>query len=112
METLNGRLRVEVFVIITINGKRIGIASKGDRDIHVNLALNKFDQQKCQIILCAARTQGSDSWNAAEKFAAKHNYSIKDNYIEKVAEPIKAQQDSSNKKCAADIVNKIEGYLR
>lgn len=108
-ETLNGRLRVEIFSIITIKGKRIGITSRGDRDIHVKFALEKFAQEKCQIILCATRTKGSGSWNAMEKFAAKHQYTIRE--IQKIKEQIKAKQDNANKKDAATIVKIIRDSL-
>lgn len=101
------KTRVEIRAIITINKKRIGIASKGDRRQDVESALNHFAECKCQIILCAART-GGGSWDAVLEFGGERKYDI--NCIPKFAKT-NLTEEESNSKCARLIAKKIESLL-
>jgi hypothetical protein len=96
----------EIRVVIKINGKRIGIESRGDNRTLVENALKIFADHKCAIILCASRTRGG-SWDAVQEFGASHTYNI--NRIEKVSKP--TQQDTSNTEYAENIVEKIESFF-
>lgn len=100
--------RVEIQVVISINKKRIGIASKGDRRKDIEAALDIFAKHKCEIILCAARTSG-DPWDAILEFGANHKYEI--NCLPKIAESIELQERSNNK-CARLIIEKIEALFK
>jgi hypothetical protein len=98
--------RKEIRVVIEINGKCIGIESRGDSRTHVDTALKIFADHECDIILCASRTRGG-SWDAVQEFGLAHNYII--NRIEKVSKP--TQKDTSNTEYAEDIVEKIESFF-
>jgi hypothetical protein len=109
VESQNERLRCEVFVIITINGKRIGITSKGDRFEHLKNPLNIFAKNKCNVILCATRTDRSDSWKGVNKFSIKNKYYLHD--IKKVGMQTQSQYDKSNKIYAEEIFQFIKRLL-
>jgi hypothetical protein len=98
----------EIRVVIEINGRRIGIESRGDSRTHVDTALEIFAYHECDIILCASRTRGG-SWDAVQEFGLAHDYNI--NRIEKVLEPMQPQQDISNTEYAEDIIERIEGFF-
>jgi hypothetical protein len=98
----------EIWVVIKINGKRIGIESRGDNRTLVENALSIFVDYKCDIILCASRTRG-ESWDAIQAFGSAHDYNI--NRIEKVSKPTQPQQDISNIEYAEDIIERIENFF-
>lgn len=106
-KVLEKKGRVEVLAAVTINKKRIGIASKGDRRIDIEIARDFFARYKCEIILCATRTSGG-SLDSILELGAKHKYDI--NCIPKIAEQI-LTEEKSNKKCAKLIVSKIVSLL-
>lgn len=97
----------EVRVVVSINGKTIGIESRGDTRKAVEHAQSIFAEHNCQIILCAARTKGG-SWIAVKDFGGTHNYVIK--RIKKGIERDVTQQIISNKSYTDRIIKDIE-YL-
>ncbi|MGV7106427.1 hypothetical protein [Flavobacterium sp. U410] len=54
MKSFDGDIRV----VITINGKVIGIESQGDPNSRIFESLPFFVELKCDIIICATRTRG------------------------------------------------------
>jgi hypothetical protein len=98
----------EVRVVVRINGKRIGIESRGDTRGVVSRALSIFAESKCHIILCATRSRGS-TWDAVEEFADQNKYEI--SRVEKIGEPVQTKQKGANKKCADGIFSVIDSLL-
>jgi ribosomal protein S17E len=101
-------LRVEVQVIIDINGKRVGIESRGDHESYVKKALNIFADAKCKVILCATKSDGN-TLKAVDAFGIERGYAV--TRIYKFGEPIESKQKQSNEKCAMEIMEKIEHLL-
>jgi hypothetical protein len=51
-------LGADIRVVLTINGVKIGIESQGDPHSRLEKSLVLFVNEKCAVIVCAARTRG------------------------------------------------------
>jgi len=100
--------KVEIRVVIIINGKRVGIESRGDTREIVEKALDIFTDTKCNIIICATRTRGG-SWNAVQEFANSNHFELK--RIQKIPVETEVLQISSNKKYAKELMGEIKLLL-
>ena len=49
---------VDIQIIITIDGVKVGIESQGDPNSRLEESLEGFKKAKCDIIFCACRTRG------------------------------------------------------
>ena len=89
----------EIKVIITINGKQVGIESQGDPNSRLEKSLEDFDKEGCEIIFCATRTRGMTvDW--VEHY--KPSYSVI--FIDKKRD-LSGQHDQSNQKMAQNMIN-------
>ena len=100
--------RIELRIVIIIDGKRIGIESRGDKRTIVEESLETFAEVKCEVILCATRSRGG-TCTAVEEFVKANRY--KQDRIDKVPEPVEALQDKANEKLARKLVKDIERAL-
>jgi hypothetical protein len=100
--------RNEIRIVVRINGKRIGIESRGDTVKAVESALNIFSNSKCHIILCATRSRGG-TWDIVKEFADQNKYKF--NRVDKIYEPAQVKQKGENKKCANRIFSAIDSFL-
>jgi ABC-type phosphate transport system ATPase subunit len=98
--------RVDIKVVITINGVRIGIESQGDpgKKSRLSQSLKEFVDSGCSIIVCARRKRGR-TFEAVEELRKK-GYVIGPVRMSKTPNP-----SSSNRKAANDIVSEIGKLL-
>lgn len=98
--------RVEIKVVIVINGVKIGIESQGDpvKESRLEESLEEFVKVDCSIIICARRTYG-------KKFDAVEDLNHKGYEIESIKMSKTPNPDSSNQKAASDIVREIGKLL-
>jgi molybdopterin-guanine dinucleotide biosynthesis protein len=68
-------LRKEVQAILKINGKLVGIESRGDNAVFVKAALKLFAKQGCAVIVCATRTRGETDL-AVQDFATTNGFKV------------------------------------
>ena len=52
-----GRL-LDFSTVIDFNGQRVGIVNRGDIAYHLDDFLTELEEERCRIIVCAARTKG------------------------------------------------------
>src|ERR1700749_2291321 len=50
---------IDIKVIITLNGKTIGIESQGDPSSRIFRSLDEFGKLSCDIIICSTRSSGA-----------------------------------------------------
>lgn len=94
----------DITVIIRINGIRIGIESQGDPNSRLKNSLLLFDNEKCQIMICACRTSGMtvrwiNSYSEYKKIWIKQKYCNED------------EQKSNNDSKASQILMMIEDRI-
>ena len=53
------RFKVDITIVITIDGKKIGIETQGDPNSRLGASLNRFIEIGCEVIICATRSYGS-----------------------------------------------------
>jgi Cdc6-like AAA superfamily ATPase len=96
---------VDIRVVLTINGTKIGIESQGDPGINGRLkkSLDYFVELNCQIIICATRTYGQ-TVDAVNKL--KDSYGI--TWIDQTVERRPFEQGNSNVLVAKNIVEEVE----
>lgn len=98
--------RVDISVIITINGKKIGIDSQGDPCGKLADRLHSFVEVDCQVIICATRTRG-ETVKAVNQL--KPSYDVL--WISRVVEQNSSEQESANHKMAQRIVEEAEKLI-
>src|SRR5438270_370149 len=49
---------IDIKVVLTINGVKIGIESRGDPSNRLPESLTEFAEMGCEVIICATRTRG------------------------------------------------------
>ena len=52
------RYKIDVTMIITINGVKVGIETQGDPNSRLGASLKRFVESKCKVIVCASRSYG------------------------------------------------------
>ena len=96
---------VDIRVILTIHGVKVGIESQGDPGGRLAKSLRLFVNFGCKVIVCATRTRGQtvDAVNELES-----SYEIL--WIEQISVKI-SDQESSNLGMAKRIVKEIADIL-
>ncbi len=102
------RTRIELRVVVEIDGVRIGIDSRGDRAPQVKDALEMLRRARCSIIVCASHTRGG-TIDEVRRFAEVYRYDLFE--IAKTAAPTEAAHVKANRTYASDIVARIERRL-
>ncbi len=98
------RTRIEIRVVVEIDGIRVGIDSRGDRPEHVKDALDVLLRQRCSIIVCASHTRGG-TIDEVRQFSEIHRYSLFE--VAKTAAATEALHTKANNAYAKDIVSRI-----
>lgn len=63
-------------LVISVNGKKVGIVSKGDPETELKEKLTKFVQiHQCDVIICATRTKGQ-TFYAVDSVWSNEDYDI------------------------------------
>ncbi len=91
--------RVDIKVIMTINGKKVGIESQGDPNSRLEKSLACFVNANCDVIICATRTSGMTvDW--VNNYKSTH----KIDFISKSRVP-QSQQAAQNSQSAQQIIS-------
>lgn len=53
------RYKVDITLIVTIGGAKIGIETQGDPNSRLYTSLERFIELECQVIVCACRSYGA-----------------------------------------------------
>lgn len=98
-------LRKDIYIILSINGVTIGLASKGDPSTELGKRLSALKNAGCQIIICATRTRGEtvDAVNNLHPYEAR--------WFEKVRDSAVLERDESNMAMAKKIVKEVKDYM-
>jgi len=96
---------VDIRVVLTINGVKVGIESKGDPGSRLAESLRLFLKLGCKVIVCATRTRGQ-TVDAVHKL--EPSYEIF--WIEQIATK-PADQASSNLGTAKRIAKEVENLV-
>ena len=52
------RYKIDVTIIVVINGVKVGIETQGDPNSRLGASLKRFVEAKCKVIICASRSYG------------------------------------------------------
>lgn len=99
----------DIYVVLNINEKLIGIESQGDPNCRLAKSLEIFIKLECHIIICATRTRGG-THDAVENLNKKYGYEI--TWIDKKASDKKEDYEKDNEALAEEIVEKISNLLK
>lgn len=97
---------VDIKVVITINGTKIGIESQGDPGGRLERSLSSFVKIGCQVIICATRTRGQ-TVKAVEKLEPKYEVL----WLEQASKFTEPDQKVSNLAMAKRIVKEVDNIL-
>ncbi len=100
------RMRVDIKVVITIDGIKIGIESRGDVGEQVADSLKCFVKKVGDLIICATRYRGKTMW-AVEKY--KPPYTIE--WREKLRIDKKESQRRANGDMARKIMSDVQQFI-
>ena len=100
-----GIFRVDIRVVLTINGVKVGIESQGDPSSRLPESLSLFVKLGCKVIVCATRTKGQ-TVDAVNKL--KPNYETV--WMEQIATK-SANWKSNNLEIAKWIVKEVENMI-
>ena len=95
--------KVDIRVVLTINGAKIGIESQGDPGSRLQKSLSLFVKLQCTVIVCATRTRGQ-TVNAVERL--NQDYELL--WLQQDVRPIASEQEASNNAMAQRIVEEVE----
>jgi hypothetical protein len=93
----------DITVVLTINGKKIGIESQGDPNSRLATSLGYFVSVNCQIIVCATRTYGQ-TVDAVNKLNG--DYEIL--WVDQTVAGKHSDMNNSNYRVAKKIVEEVE----
>jgi hypothetical protein len=101
------KFKVDITMVITINGKKVGIETQGDPNSRLGASLKRFIKIGCKVIICASRSYGStvDLVNAA----ANSGYQIK--WFEKTKSANVHDQAAANKAAAKEVFNAFRSAI-
>jgi len=101
------KFKVDITIVITINGKRVGIETQGDPNSRLGASLKRFIEIGCEVIICASRSYGStvDLVNAA----ANSGYHVK--WFEKIKSTNVHDQSAANKAAAREVFNAFRAAI-
>jgi len=95
--------KLDIRVVLTINGAKIGIESQGDPGFRLKKSLSLFVKLQCTVIVCATRTRGQ-TVNVVERL--KPDYELL--WLQQDVRSIASEQEASNNAMAQRIVEEVE----
>lgn len=101
------QIGVDITVVITINGVKVGIESQGDPNSRLFDSLEHFVKIGCKIIVCATRTRGG-TVEAVEALSNKFRIE----WLSPNPTTSKSKEDHANGVVAQQIVNIVLFALR
>ncbi len=100
------RMRVDIKVVITIDGIKIGIESQGDPNGRLDDSLKCFVKKGCNLIICATRTSGM-TVNFVQEYEPP--YTIK--WREKLSTDKRENQRRANGDMARKIMSDVQQFI-
>jgi hypothetical protein len=97
---------VDITVVVTINGVKVGIESQGDPKSRLFESLRRFVKIDCKVIICATRSRGA-TVDAVSKLAGKYNI----NWINKFGASTSRAQGASNQSVAQQILAAVQAAI-
>jgi hypothetical protein len=97
---------IDITIIITIEGRKVGIESQGDPNSRLFDSLDRFVKVGCTVIICATRTYGR---TVEAVNAQSGQYSIK--WLDKQNEPAVHLQNAANDAVATKILHAVQSAL-
>ena len=97
---------VDITIVITINGVKVGIESQGDPNSRLFASLKTFVKIGCHIIVCATRTRGA-TVNAVDALSATYRI----HWIEKTRVPSLAKQAAATSATARAILVEVQAAI-
>ncbi|MFY9085393.1 hypothetical protein [Aliarcobacter cryaerophilus] len=94
--------RVDIRVVLDINGVLVGIETQGDPSSRLEESIELFIKAKCKIIVCASRTSGM-----TVDWINKYSKAFNIEWIEKKNAENDSERENLNNKKAEEIVEKI-----
>lgn len=101
------RFKVDVTIIITINGTKVGIETQGDPNSRLPKSLKTFIEVNCKVIVCAARTIGQTV--AVVNEAAESGYQVK--WFDKTRVSDSREQAAANQMVASELFAAFKAAL-
>ena len=101
------KFKIDITIVITINGKKVGIETQGDPNSRLGASLKHFIKIGCTMIICASRSYGStvDLVNAA----AASGYRVK--WFEKTKSANARDQLAANREAAKEVFNAFRAAI-
>ena len=101
------KFKIDITILITINGKKVGIETQGDPNSRLGASLKHFIKIGCTMIICASRSYGStvDLVNAA----AASGYRVK--WFEKTKSANARDQLAANREAAKEVFNAFRAAI-
>ena len=101
------KFKIDITIVITINGKKVGIETQGDPNSRLGASLQHFIKIGCTVIICASRSYGStvDLVNAA----AASGYRVK--WFEKTKSTNARDQLAANREAAKEVFNAFRAAI-
>ena len=99
------RTRVELRVVLSINGVKIGIETTGENIKRINESFDVFVNLGCEVIICATRTTGK----AVKAVNALPGYEVV--WFEQQTQSNPMEQVLGNLAMAGQIVEETEKYI-
>mgnify|MGYP001590677526 CR=1 FL=1 len=99
-------LGVDIRVVLTINGIKIGIESQGDPSGRLEESLSLFVKVGCKVIICATRTRGQ-TVDAVDNL--KQNYEIV--WLQQEYKANASEQEANNLAMAKKIIMEAEKVI-
>ena len=94
---------VDITVVITIDGVKVGIESQGDPGSRLFRSLDHFVKVGCKVIVCATRTRGA-TVDAVSALSGKYNII----WLNKTRASSIQAQGTSNRSIAQQIFNAVK----
>ena len=88
---------------LTKNGKRIGMAGMGDHVDFLEPRIDEFQQNKCDVVVCACRSRGGTN-----ELLRQYGQVV---FLEKTREPNQARQAGINQQDAQRVLQELNRQI-
>jgi hypothetical protein len=101
------RFKVDVTLVVTINGRKIGIETQGDPNSRLTKSLKHFIEIQCKVIACACRSFGQ----TVEAVTAAEASGYRVEWFEKAKIGNAQDQDVANRAVARELFEALRSAL-
>lgn len=104
-ESSHLKIGVDVRVILTIKGTRVGLESQGDPGGRLEKSLDLFVREGCRVIICSTRTYGS-TVEAVKRLQLEEQYDLL--WIDQAVVSNALEQQPKNLETASKILAEVK----